>query len=191
METRTKQFSQVKEGDILFTLERSKRLLYPLFDMVKVIKVGSEKTSSIPTEKDYIFKRVVDLLVIDQDGNQYEISLESAKDESIYDKVYYTTNPEFVVKEVTLCKHSLDSVISNINRYKAASDECGKILDYLQQGQVNNIPQSPTEINIKSIIQEEVKKAMQGIQPTLDSTKEMMEKIHNELFPNKTESTNQ
>lgn len=175
-------FNELKTGDLVLSLEMNRRMLCPIFEVCKVLKIGKEYTGRMSDDK---FSRLIKLELVDSTNNSYEVVLEAETNSSIFDKVYYTTSPEAVYNEVAIQKQKALAVLQNRKKYEACVEECDNILKRLS-------PESPkenaqqvqaTEANIKNIIREEVG-------TILEPTMQKIDILYNSLT-NKVESENQ
>lgn len=67
-------------------------------------------------------------LVIQDSVSQITIYLPSQAEEGIYNGIYYTTNLDNIVSEVSNQKQNAVNILNNRERYEAIVSECDKIL---------------------------------------------------------------
>lgn len=147
------KFNEIKPGDLVLSLEMNRRMLCPIFEVCKVLRVGQEYTGRMSDDK---FTRLIKLELMDSTNNSYEVVVEAETDGSIYDKVYYTTSPEAIYNEVTVQKQKALSIIQNIKKYEACVEECSNIQAKLLPEDKKGSIQSQQNIDIKEIIHEEI-----------------------------------
>lgn len=128
------KFKNLQRGDTVFSLERDRRSMYPIFDHAKVVKVGESKPRA--TEKGDGFANLIEVTIQDSIGT-VTVLLPSDAAEGIYSNVYYTLNPENIKNEVSLQKEQALGVINNIPRYENIVKECENILGMFETRQVN------------------------------------------------------
>lgn len=119
------KFKNLQRGDTVFSLERDRRSLYPIFDHAKVVKVGESKPRA--TEKGDGFANLTEVTLQDSVGT-ITVLLPADSLEGIYNNVYYTLKPENILNEVTLQKEQALNVINNISRYEGIVAECDNIM---------------------------------------------------------------
>lgn len=49
-------FQKLQKGDIIFSLERDRRALYPIFDQARILKVGESKPMASMVKEGWICK---------------------------------------------------------------------------------------------------------------------------------------
>lgn len=93
------KFKSLQRGDSVFTLERDRRSMYPIFDRAKVVKVGESKPRA--NENGDGFSNLIEIVLQDSIGT-VTVYLPSDGDEGIYNNVYYTLVGINIVNEVSL-----------------------------------------------------------------------------------------
>lgn len=125
-------FQKLQKGDIIFSLERDRRALYPIFDQARILKVGESKPMASMVKDGFVNSLE---LVIQDSVSQITIYLPSQAEEGIYNGIYYTTNLDNIVSEVSNQRQNAVNILNNRERYEAIVSECDKILGSL--GSIN------------------------------------------------------
>lgn len=168
-------FKNLKPGDIILSLEMNRRMLCPVFEVCRVLRIGEEYTGRVNDDK---FSRLLKLELLDSNRSNFEISVEPDHDGSIYDKVYYTTSPESVYNEVLIQKQKAEAILQNHKKYEACIEECNSILAKLSPEEPSNKQDKYVKsADVKSLIQEEVKNILDPISKKIDS-------LYNSLMSN-------
>lgn len=135
MDERTLIFQKLQKGEVIFTLEKDRRSGYPIFDTAKIVKVGESKPMASGTKDGFVNSIE---LVIQDSVSQLTIYLPSQSDEGIYNGVYYTTNLDNIINEVSMQKQNALNILNNKAKFEAVVSECDNIL-----GLINNRSESP------------------------------------------------
>lgn len=135
MDERTLIFQKLQKGEVIFTLEKDRRSGYPIFDTAKIVKVGESKPMASGTKDGFVNSIE---LVIQDSVSQLTIYLPSQSDEGIYNGVYYTTNLDNIINEVSMRKQNALNILNNKAKFEAVVSECDNIL-----GLINNRSESP------------------------------------------------
>lgn len=161
-------FQKLQKGDIIFSLERDRRALYPIFDQARILKVGESKPMASGTKDGFVNSIE---LVIQDSVSQLTIYLPSQSDEGIYNGVYYTTDIVNIINEVTMQKQNALNILNNRPKFEAIVSECDKIL-----GSINyKEPGKPAPEF------EEFKAYMGNVDVRLNRSEALLEKIAEEL----------
>jgi hypothetical protein len=132
MDERTLIFQKLQKGEVIFTLEKDRRSGYPIFDTVKIVKVGESKPMASGTKDGFVNSIE---LVIQDSVSQLTIYLPSQSDEGIYNGVYYTTDIVNIINEVTMQKQNALNILNNRPKFEAVVSECDNILNSINQSQ--------------------------------------------------------
>lgn len=117
------KFTELRTGDVLFILEQDRRTQYPIFDTGKIIKISEPKYDKDPSGE---YSQVIAMTIQDSVGTSV-IAVPLAGVDAIYDKVYYTPNPDLILQEMQTQRARAQNVIDNVPRYEAIAAECDKI----------------------------------------------------------------
>lgn len=161
-------FQKLQKGDIIFSLERDRRALYPIFDQARILKVGESKPMASMVKDGFVNSLE---LVIQDSVSQITIYLPSQAEEGIYNGIYYTTNLDNIVSEVSNQKQNAVNILNNRERYEAIVSECDKIL-----GSINYKEPSKPAPEF-----EEFKAYMGNVDVRLNRSEALLEKIAEEL----------
>lgn len=132
MDERTLIFQKLQKDEVIFTLEKDRRSGYPIFDTVKIVKVGESKPMASGTKNGFVNSIE---LVIQDSVSQLTIYLPSQSDEGIYNGVYYTTDIVNIINEVTIQKQNALNILNNRPKFEAVVSECDNILNSINQSQ--------------------------------------------------------
>lgn len=102
-------FQKLQKGDIIFSLERDRRALYPIFDQARILKVGESKPMASMVKDGFVNSLE---LVIQDSVSQITIYLPSQAEEGIYNGIYYTTNLDNIVSEVSNQKQNAVNILN-------------------------------------------------------------------------------
>lgn len=130
MDERTLIFQKVQKGEAIFTLEKDRRSGYPIFDTVRVVKVGESKPMASGAKDGFV--NSVELIIQDS-VSQLTIYLPSQSDEGIYNGVYYTTDVVNIINKVTMQKHNALNILNNRSKFESIVSECDNILNSINQ----------------------------------------------------------
>lgn len=119
------KFKSLQRGDLVFTLERDRRSMYPIFDRAKVVKVGESKPRA--NENGDGFSNLIEIVLQDSIGT-VTVYLPSDGNEGIYNNVYYTLIGSNIVNEVSLQRSQALGIINNVGKYENIIKECDNIL---------------------------------------------------------------
>ena len=119
------KFKSLQRGDSVFTLERDRRSMYPIFDRAKVVKVGESKPRA--NENGDGFSNLTEITLQDSIGT-ITVFLPSDGNEGIYNNVYYTLVGSNIVNEVSLQRSQALGIINNVAKYENIVKECDNIL---------------------------------------------------------------
>lgn len=122
-------------GDSVFTLERDRRSMYPIFDRAKVVKVGESKPRA--NENGDGFSNLIEIVLQDSIGT-VTVYLPSDGDEGIYNNVYYTLVGINIVNEVSLQRSQALNIINNVGKYENIVKECDNILAMFEKKEPTN-----------------------------------------------------
>lgn len=161
-------FQKLQKGDIIFSLERDRRALYPIFDQARILKVGESKPMASMVKDGFVNSLE---LVIQDSVSQITIYLPSQAEEGIYNGIYYTTNLDNIVSEVSNQRQNAVNILNNRERYETIVSECDKIL-----GSINyKEPGKPAPEF------EEFKAYMGNVDVRLNRSEALLKKIAEEL----------
>lgn len=124
------KFRSLQRGDLVFTLERDRRSMYPIFDRAKVVKVGESKLRA--NENGDGFSNLIEIVLQDSIGT-VTVYLPSDGNEGIYNNVYYTLIGNNVVNEVSLQRSQALGIINNVGKYENIIKECDNILAMFEE----------------------------------------------------------
>lgn len=119
------KFKSLQRGDLVFTLERDRRSMYPIFDRAKVVKVGESKPRA--NENGDGFSNLIEIVLQDAIGT-VTVYLPSDGNEGIYNNVYYTLIGSNIINEVSLQRSQALGIINNVGKYENIVKECDNIL---------------------------------------------------------------
>ena len=137
MDERTLIFQKVQKGEMIFTLEKDRRSGYPIFDTVRIVKVGESKPMASGAKDGFV--NSVELVIQDS-VSQLTIYLPSQSDEGIYNGVYYTTDVVNIINKVTMQKQNALNILNNRPKFEAIVSECDNILN-----SINQSPSAPSK----------------------------------------------
>lgn len=126
------KFKSLQRGDSVFTLERDRRSMYPIFDRAKVVKVGESKPRA--NENGDGFSNLIEIVLHYYIGT-VTVYLPSDGDEGIYNNVYYTLVGINIVNEVSLQR---SQALNIINKYENIVKECDNILAIFEKKEPTN-----------------------------------------------------
>lgn len=131
------KFKSLQRGDLVFTLERDRRSMYPIFDRAKVVKVGESKPRA--NENGDGFSNLIEIVLQDSIGT-VTVYLPSDGNEGIYNNVYYTLVGINIVNEVSLQRSQALNIINNVNvgKYENIVKECDNILAMFEKKEPTN-----------------------------------------------------
>lgn len=129
------KFKSLQRGDSVFTLERDRRSMYPIFDRAKVVKVGESKPRA--NENGDGFSNLIEIVLQDSIGT-VTVYLPSDGDEGIYNNVYYTLVGINIVNEVSLQRSQALNIINNVGKYENIVKECDNILAMFEKKEPTN-----------------------------------------------------
>nr|UVN00817.1 MAG: hypothetical protein [Bacteriophage sp.] len=161
-------FQKLQKGDLIFSLERDRRALYPIFDQARILKVGESKPMASMGKDGFVNSLE---LVIQDSVSQITIYLPSQAEEGIYNGIYYTTNLDNIISEVSNQRQNAVNILNNRERYEAIVSECDKIL-----GSINYKEPSKPAPGF-----EEFKAYMGNVDVRLNRSEALLEKIAEEL----------
>lgn len=161
-------FQKLQKGDIIFSLERDRRALYPIFDQARILKVGESKPLASMVKDGFVNSLE---LVIQDSVSQITIYLPSQAEEGIYNGIYYTTNLDNIISEVSNQRQNAVNILNNRERYEAIVSECDKIL-----GSINYKEPSKPAPEF-----EEFKAYMGNVDVRLNRSEALLKKIAEEL----------
>lgn len=118
-------FKSLLRGDSVFTLERDRRSMYPIFDQAKVVKVGESKLRA--NENGDGLSNLVEIVLQDSVGT-VTVYLPSYGNEGKYNNVYYTLIGSNIINEVLLQRSQALGIITNVGKYENIVKECDNIL---------------------------------------------------------------
>lgn len=121
------KFKSLQRGDLVFTLERDRRSMYPIFDRAKVVKVGESKPRA----------NLIEIVLQDSIGT-VTVYLPSDGNEGIYNNVYYTLIGSNIVNEVSLQRSQALGIINNVGKYENIIKECDNILAMFENKEPTN-----------------------------------------------------
>lgn len=124
------KFKSLQRGDLVFTLERDRRSMYPIFDRAKVVKVGESKPRA--NENGDGFSNLIEIVLQDSIGT-VTVYLPSDGNEGIYNNVYYTLIGSNIVNEVSLQRSQALGIINNVGKYENIIKECDNILAMFEE----------------------------------------------------------
>lgn len=124
------KFRSLQRGDLVFTLERNRRSMYPIFDRAKVVKVGESKLRA--NENGDGFSNLIEIVLQDSIGT-VTVYLPSDGNEGIYNNVYYTLIGNNIVNEVSLQRSQALGIINNVGKYENIIKECDNILAMFEE----------------------------------------------------------
>lgn len=124
------KFKSLQRGDLVFTLERDRRSMYPIFDRAKVVKVGESKARA--NENGDGFSNLIEIVLQDPIGT-VTVYLPSDGNEGIYNNVYYTLIGSNIVNEVSLQRSQALGIINNVGKYENIIKECDNILAMFEE----------------------------------------------------------
>jgi hypothetical protein len=124
------KFKSLQRGDLVFTLERDRRSMYPIFDRAKVVKVGESKARA--NENGDGFSNLIEIVLQDSIGT-VTVYLPSDGNEGIYNNVYYTLIGSNIVNEVSLQRSQALGIINNVGKYENIIKECDNILAMFEE----------------------------------------------------------
>lgn len=124
------KFRSLQRGDLVFTLERDRRSMYPIFDRAKVVKVGESKLRA--NENGDGFSNLIEIVLQDSIGT-VTVYLPSDGNEGIYNNVYYTLIGSNIVNEVSLQRSQALGIINNVGKYENIIKECDNILAMFEE----------------------------------------------------------
>lgn len=113
-------FSKLQKGDTLFTLERDRRSMYPIFDKATVVRVGETKPMASGNDGNYVSSIGV---VIQDSVSSLTIFLPVQTTEGIHNGVYYTTDLKNIVNESLLLQIAQEL---GLNKQQSAQASNGK-----------------------------------------------------------------
>lgn len=130
------KFKSLQRGDLVFTLERDRRSMYPIFDRAKVVKVGESKPRA--NENGDGFSNLIEIVLQDSIGT-VTVYLPSDGNEGIYNNVYYTLIGSNIVNEVSLQRSQALGIINNVvGKYENIVKECDNILALFENKEPTN-----------------------------------------------------
>lgn len=132
-------FSKLQKGDTLFTLERDRRSMYPIFDKATVVRVGETKPMASGNDGNFVASVEV---VIQDSVSSLTIFLPTQASEGIHNGVYYTTDLKNIVNEVNVQRTNALNILNNRDKYEAIVSECDNIFKTIE-GMV--APQAPAQ----------------------------------------------
>lgn len=123
------KFKSLQRGDLVFTLERDRRSMYPIFDRAKVVKVGESKARA---NENGDISNLIEIVLQDSIGT-VTVYLPSDGNEGIYNNVYYTLIGSNIVNEVSLQRSQALGIINNVGKYENIIKECDNILAMFEE----------------------------------------------------------
>lgn len=131
------KFKSLQRGDLVFTLERDRRSMYPIFNRAKVVKVGESKLRA--NENGDGFSNLIEIVLQLQDSiGTVTAYLPSYGNEGIYNNVYYTLIGSNIVNEVSLQRLQALGIINNVGKYENIIKECDNILAMFENKEPTN-----------------------------------------------------
>ena len=130
------KFKSLQRGDSVFTLERDRRSMYPIFDRAKVVKVGESKPRA--NENGDGFSNLIEIVLHQDSIGTVTVYLPSDGNEGIYNNVYYTLIGSNIVNEVSLQRSQALGIINNIGKYENIIKECDNILAMFENKEPTN-----------------------------------------------------
>lgn len=131
------KFRSLQRGDSVFTLERDRRSMYPIFDQAKVVKVGESKARA---NENGDVSNLIEIVLQDSIGT-VTVYLPSDGNEGIYNNVYYTlivSNIINIINEVSLQRSQALGIINNVGKYENIIKECDNILAMFENKEPTN-----------------------------------------------------
>lgn len=173
-----KKFKSLQRGDSVFTLERDRRSMYPIFDRAKVVKVGESKPRA--NENGDGFSNLIEIVLQDSIGT-VTVYLPSDGDEGIYNNVYYTLVGINIVNEVSLQRSQALGIINNVGKYENIVKECNNILAMFE----NKEPTHSSQFNDSSQFNEEFASFRKDVVSVLQSQQQAINLMMYSLGLNK------
>lgn len=133
-------------GDSVFTLERDRRSMYPIFDRAKVVKVGESKARA---NENGDVSNLIEIVLQDSIGT-VTVYLPSDGNEGIYNNVYYTLIGSNIINEVSLQRSQALGIINNVGKYENIIKECDNILAMFENKEPTNGSQFNEENSLHS-----------------------------------------
>lgn len=133
------KFKSLQRGDLVFTLERDRRSMYPIFDRAKVVKVGESKPRANENGDGFsnLISNLIEIVLQDSIGT-VTVYLPSDGNEGIYNNVYYTLIGSNIVNEVSLQRSQALGIINNVGKYENIIKECDNILAMFENKEPTN-----------------------------------------------------
>lgn len=113
----------------MYTLERDRRSMYPIFDKATVIRVGEIKPMSSGNDGNFVSSIEV---VIQDSVSSLTIFLPVQTTEGIHNGVYYTTDLKNIVNEVNVQRTNALNVLNNRDKYETIVTECDNIFKTIE-----------------------------------------------------------
>lgn len=173
-------FSKLQKGDTLFTLERDRRSMYPIFDKATVVRVGETKPMASGNDGNYVSSIEV---VIQDSVSSLTIFLPVQTTEGIHNGVYYTTDLKNIVNEVNVQRTNALNILNNRDKYEAIISECDNIFKTIES---MIAPQAPAQ----TYKPEELETFKVEINSRLSTQENLLLQIAQELGLNKQQSAN-
>lgn len=158
-------FSKLQNGDKLFVLERDRRSGYPIFDQAKVLKIGESKPMAIQGHEGFVNSTEI---LLQDSVSQLTVYLPYNASEGIYNGIYYTTNLNNIINELTIQRQQALTILNNKAQYESIISECEKILDNI----ASSVPQNKSP---------EIESFKSDISKRMDEQEALLLKIAQEL----------
>lgn len=166
------KFKSLQRGDSVFTLERDRRSMYPIFDLAKVVKVGESKPRANENGDGFsnlIVSNLIEIVLQDSVGT-VTVYLPSDGNEGIYNNVYYTLIGSNIVNEVSLQRSQTLGIINNVGKYENIVKECNNILALFENKEPTNGSQFNEEFaSFKKDVVSVLQSQQQAINLMMDS----------------------
>ena len=169
-------FSKLQKGDTLYTLERDRRSMYPIFDKATVVRVGEIKLMSSGNDGNFVSSIEV---VIQDSVSSLTIFLPVQTTEGIHNGIYYTTDLKNIVNEVNVQRTNALNILNNRDKYEAIVSECDNIFKTIE-GML-----TPQQQPAPAYKQEEFEAFKTEVAEKLSMQQDILMKIASELGLNK------
>lgn len=170
------KFKSLQRGDSVFTLERDRRSMYPIFDRAKVVKVGESKPRA--NENGDGFSNLIEIVLQDS-VSSLTIYLPTDAAEGIHNNVYYTTDLRNIVNEVNIQRTNAVNILNNRDKYEVIVTECDNIYHTIE-GML-----TPQQQPAPAYKQEEFEAFKTEVAEKLSMQQDILMKIASELGLNK------
>ena len=147
------KFSDLRQGDKVFILEKDRRTEIPYFDVAQVTNISDPDYLKVPESG---YHQAVKMTLVDS-VSTYTVTVPLDKTGFVTDRIYITPNIEDIIQEVDVQQRRAEAFL-NTDRFEMIVKNCKEIKSKIQAAsgiQVNPITHSDEFAEIKAKVFEQ------------------------------------